>query len=62
MLLIPLSASKSRGDQILNANHFQSLGFAHVLTEDEVNLQPLSNQLVLLREEGDLLISEYVKN
>ena len=26
MLLIPVSAAKSRGDQILNASHFKSLG------------------------------------
>ena len=30
MLLIPLSAAKSRGDQILNAAHFKSLGLARV--------------------------------
>lgn len=34
MLLIPLSASKSRGDQILNARLFKNQGFAHVLDED----------------------------
>ncbi|WP_042475552.1 undecaprenyldiphospho-muramoylpentapeptide beta-N-acetylglucosaminyltransferase [Bacillus ndiopicus] len=34
MLLIPLSASKSRGDQILNANLFKKQKFAHVLEEE----------------------------
>ena len=34
MLLIPLSASKSRGDQILNASIFEKQGFAHVLEEE----------------------------
>ncbi len=34
MLLIPLSAAKSRGDQILNANLFKRQGFAHVLEEE----------------------------
>lgn len=34
MLLIPLSAAKSRGDQILNARLFKKQGFAHVLDED----------------------------
>ena len=34
MLLIPLSAAKSRGDQILNANIFERQGFAHVLEEE----------------------------
>ena len=37
MLLIPLSAEKSRGDQILNAKLFQSQGFAHVLYEEDLN-------------------------
>ncbi|MDN4492668.1 undecaprenyldiphospho-muramoylpentapeptide beta-N-acetylglucosaminyltransferase [Ureibacillus aquaedulcis] len=34
MLLVPLSATKSRGDQILNANIFERQGFAHVLEEE----------------------------
>lgn len=36
MLLIPLSASKSRGDQILNAKIFEKLGYAVVLEEEEL--------------------------
>lgn len=36
MLLIPLSAAKSRGDQILNANLFKKQGFAQVLDEEEL--------------------------
>ncbi|GLC89138.1 undecaprenyldiphospho-muramoylpentapeptide beta-N-acetylglucosaminyltransferase [Lysinibacillus piscis] len=36
MLLIPLSAQKSRGDQILNAKLFQKQGFADVLIEEEL--------------------------
>lgn len=39
MLLIPLSAEKSRGDQILNANLFKKQGFAHVLQEEQLNKQ-----------------------
>ena len=34
MLLIPLSAAKSLGDQIWNANLFKRQGFAHVLEEE----------------------------
>ena len=37
MLLIPLSAEKSRGDQILNAKLFKSQGFAQVLYEEDLN-------------------------
>lgn len=36
MLLIPLSAAKSRGDQILNARLFKQQGFAHVLDEESI--------------------------
>lgn len=37
MLLIPLSAAKSRGDQILNANLFKKQKLAHVLPEEDLN-------------------------
>ena len=47
MLLIPLSAAKSRGDQILNANLFKKQGFAQVLDEEmltkESFLQAIQN-------------------
>lgn len=36
-LLIPLSASASRGDQILNARSFERQGFSIVLEEEELN-------------------------
>ena len=56
MLLIPLSAAQSRGDQILNAAHFKSLGLASVLEEENISLQPLSETLVTLKnEESELL-------
>ena len=35
-LLIPLSASASRGDQILNANSFAKQGFSSVLEEENL--------------------------
>lgn len=35
-ILIPLSAAASRGDQILNANSFQTQGFSYVLEEESV--------------------------
>ena len=40
-LLIPLPASASRGDQILNANSFKSQGFSMVLEEDDLTEQSL---------------------
>lgn len=36
MMLIPLSAAKSRGDQILNARLFKKQGFAVVLEEEQL--------------------------
>ncbi len=36
-VLIPLSTSASRGDQILNANSFKEQGYSAVLTEEEMN-------------------------
>lgn len=56
MLLIPLSAAKSRGDQILNASHFESLGLACVINEEEILKRPLSEELALFQENRDRLI------
>ena len=36
-LLIPLSKAASRGDQILNANSFESQGFSLVLQEEDLD-------------------------
>ena len=41
-ILIPLPASSSRGDQILNAESFESQGFSIVIDEDD-----LTNKLLL---------------
>ncbi len=40
-LLIPLPASQSRGDQILNAKSFRKQGFSAVLPEEELNEKTL---------------------
>lgn len=45
MLLIPLSAAQSRGDQLLNAAHFESLGVAKVLHEEDIPNQSFTNHL-----------------
>lgn len=50
MLLIPLSAAKSRGDQILNANIFEKQGFALVLQEEELSREALLKSINLLVE------------
>ncbi|KXH81776.1 undecaprenyldiphospho-muramoylpentapeptide beta-N-acetylglucosaminyltransferase [Sporosarcina sp. HYO08] len=58
MLLIPLSASKSRGDQILNASHFKKLGLAEVIQEEEVGQRPFSEELRSFRSEEDNLLQK----
>ncbi|MDW0109571.1 undecaprenyldiphospho-muramoylpentapeptide beta-N-acetylglucosaminyltransferase [Sporosarcina aquimarina] len=57
MLLVPLSAEKSRGDQILNAKHFKKLGFANVLTEEEVTKDTLLTGLVELYDEKATIVN-----
>ena len=41
---------------------FKSLGFAHVLKEEEVARRPLSEELLLLVDEKESLIGEYEKS
>lgn len=58
MLLIPLSAAQSRGDQILNANYFEKLGLARVLVEEEIPAGPLSAELALFKSDGQKLLDK----
>ena len=44
-LLVPLPLSVSRGDQILNAKHFESLGFAKMLPQEEMTGERLVGDL-----------------
>lgn len=41
MILIPLSAAASRGDQILNAESFERQGFAYVIHEEDLTNETL---------------------
>ena len=52
-LLIPLSASASRGDQILNARSFEKQGFSMVLEEEEITDQVLLDAVKKLFENRD---------
>lgn len=45
MLLIPLSANASRGDQILNARSFAGQGFSEVLEEEQMTDDTLLNAI-----------------
>lgn len=40
-ILIPLSATASRGDQVLNANSFKKQGFSYVLEEEHLTAESL---------------------
>ena len=44
-ILIPLSAASSRGDQILNAESFQTQGFSYVVKEEELSNETLLDAL-----------------
>lgn len=47
-LLIPLSANSSRGDQILNANSFESQGFSMVIDDDYLSADLLTEKITEL--------------
>lgn len=61
MLLIPLSAEKSRGDQILNANLFKKQGFAHVLQEEYLTSESFLKALDTLVAAEDELIDNMLE-
>lgn len=52
-LLIPLSLSASRGDQILNAESFAQQGYSQVLAEDALTADSLMTQLRLVYDQRD---------
>lgn len=56
-ILIPLSASASRGDQILNAHSFESQGFSYVLEEEAVSNTALLEAIETVTKNKDTYIS-----
>ncbi|MER2107270.1 MAG: undecaprenyldiphospho-muramoylpentapeptide beta-N-acetylglucosaminyltransferase [Solibacillus sp.] len=60
MLLIPLSAAKSRGDQILNARLFKRQGFAHVLEEEQLSPKSFMQAIQELATHADAMIDRMV--
>lgn len=56
-LLIPLSKSASRGDQILNAESFERQGFSKVLPEEELSTATLSESINDLYSDRDKYIT-----
>ena len=61
MLLIPLSAAQSRGDQLLNASLFKSLGIANVTQEEELVNFSIEELFTSLTKDGEKLISNMNK-
>lgn len=57
MLLIPLSANASRGDQILNARSFERQGYSMVLEEDSLNQKVLLDAIHELYENRESYIN-----
>lgn len=62
MLLIPLSAAQSRGDQILNANYFKSLGLANVIEEEALEVTGFSSEIFRLKADEQQLREKMVAN
>lgn len=61
-LLIPLSASASRGDQILNAKSFEKQGFSIVLEEEQISPELLKNKIMELYENRQCYIAAMEKS
>ena len=53
MLLLPLSAASTRGDQELNAQYFEKRGYAKVLLADAVTPESVTQNLLDLYRERD---------
>ncbi len=56
-ILIPLPASQSRGDQILNANSFEKSGYSYVLNEEELTSDTLNKAVQYVYDERE----EYIQ-
>lgn len=57
-ILIPLPASQSRGDQILNASSFEKAGYSYVLNEEELTSDTLFKSIQYVYDEKD----EYIQS
>lgn len=49
-ILVPLPLAVSRGDQILNAEHFEKQGFSYVLPQEKLELDTLQQALGYVQE------------
>ncbi len=62
MLLIPLSAAASRGDQILNARSFRKQGFCEMLEEENITPDLLLSSILNLYENRETYIRAMEKS
>jgi UDP-N-acetylglucosamine--N-acetylmuramyl-(pentapeptide) pyrophosphoryl-undecaprenol N-acetylglucosamine transferase len=62
MLLIPLSAAASRGDQILNARSFQKQGFCEMLEEENMTSEVLLSSILGLYENRSKYVNAMAKS
>lgn len=60
-ILIPLPATQSRGDQLLNAQSFEKQGYSYVLPEEKVNAASLQEAIQLVESKKDIFISAMKK-
>lgn len=58
MLLVPLSAAQSRGDQLLNAAYFNSLGIASVLQEEQLTTSTFTTELEKIKQQREVIMSK----
>lgn len=56
-ILVPLPLTVSRGDQILNAQHFEEKGFSYVLPQEKLDLQNLQEALKHVQEHREEYLS-----
>lgn len=61
MLLIPLSRSASRGDQIINANSFKEKNYAKVVEEETLTTEKLIQEAVALKKAAPVMLDEMKK-
>lgn len=61
MLLLPLSAASTRGDQELNAEYFKKRGYARVLKAEEVSAESVLREVGALYAERDRYIETMQK-
>ncbi|RYG72896.1 undecaprenyldiphospho-muramoylpentapeptide beta-N-acetylglucosaminyltransferase [Lentibacillus lipolyticus] len=61
MLLVPLSRSASRGDQIINANSFKEKNYANVLEEEDLTTDSLVQELKKLKKQAPIMM-DHMKN